>query len=165
MKARRAVGCSTSAALVERFNRGWFSGSLTADPLRSAKNSHGLLVLLIVWRPVRAGPMAHREPTSGQKRTPTTKYRTNKVTCHASPSTGASPDLARVPTGSAPSYTRTPAAGERSGDRQAGHAPSALHLHERVSSPAGAIKALDSLEDSVLRGFQRGFADCRLIES
>jgi hypothetical protein len=127
MKARRAVGCSTSAALVDRFTRGWFSGSLTADPLRNAKNSHGLLVILTVRRPVRAGPRAHREPASGQKRTPIIKCRKHKATCHASPPTGASPHLARVPTGSSPSRTRTPATGESSVDRQAGRAPSAPH--------------------------------------
>jgi hypothetical protein len=102
MKARRAVGCSTSAALVERFTRGRFSGSLTADPLRNVKNSHGLLVILTVRRPIRAGPRAHRESASGQKRTPIIKYRKNKATCHASPPTGASPHLVRVATGSSP---------------------------------------------------------------
>jgi hypothetical protein len=46
MKARWAVSWSTSAALVERVNRGWFSGSLTADPPRNANNSHARLVIL-----------------------------------------------------------------------------------------------------------------------
>ena len=45
------MGCSTSAALVERFNLGWFSGALTADPLRHAKNSHGLLVISNIRTP------------------------------------------------------------------------------------------------------------------
>ena len=86
MKVRRAVGCGISAALVARFNRGWCSGSLTADPLRNAKNLHGRLVILIVRRPLRAGPRAYRASAPGQKRTPITEYRKNHATCHASPS-------------------------------------------------------------------------------
>jgi hypothetical protein len=85
MRPRWAAGSTTSAALVEHVNRGWFSGSLTADLLRNGKNSHGPLVILTVRRPMRAGPRAHRESASGQKRTPLTEYRKNKATCHASP--------------------------------------------------------------------------------
>jgi hypothetical protein len=85
MRPRWAAGSTTSAALVEHVNRGWFSGSLTADLLRNGKNSHGPLVILTVGRPMRAGPRAHRESASGQKRTPLTEYRKNKATCHASP--------------------------------------------------------------------------------
>jgi MgsA AAA+ ATPase C terminal len=119
MKARWAVDCRTSAALVERFNRGWFPGSLTAETLRHAKNSHGLLVTLIVRRPMRAGPRAHRESASGQKRTPITEYRKNKATCHASPP---------APPHTSPHWELSPAAPARqrlasSVDRQAGRAP------------------------------------------
>jgi hypothetical protein len=42
--------------------------------------------------------------------------------------------------------------------------PQLGHFHESLNSPSGTIKALYGLEDSVLSGFQRGFADGRLVE-
>src|SRR5262245_14398800 len=75
MKARRAVGCRTSTALVERFNLSWFSGSLTADPLRHAQNSHGLLVILTVRRAMRVRPI-HIPPM-----TPTQTEQLDRLYC------------------------------------------------------------------------------------
>jgi hypothetical protein len=138
MKARRAVGCRTSAALVERFTRGWRSDSLTADPLRNAKHSHGLPVILTVPRPMRAGPRAHRESASGQKRTPITEYRKNTATCHASPP---------APPRTSPHWELSPAAPARqrlvsSVDRQAGRAlsgPRAMQSGEGAGRCHGAV--------------------------
>jgi hypothetical protein len=132
----------------------------SAAPLRNATHAHGRLVILTVRRPMRAGPRAHRESASGQKRTPITEYRKNTATCHASPPTGAFPHLA--PLGALPRRTRTPAAGGRPGDRQAGPAPSAPHA---TQSGEGAGRCHGAVYFAARRGDVLSGANTRIVEA